>query len=84
MHSVDPPSQGAAVARMLALRKEGKVLREVAAILNTEGYRGPLGGRWHTTSVHRTLQRILHVRYVGQGSHVSLPLEPLTSLSTER
>ena len=45
------------VARILALRAEGRSLRAIVAVLDAEGHRTKAGGRWHATTVHRVLER---------------------------
>lgn len=37
--------------RLLALHQSGASLRSIAAALNSEGFRTPVGSRWHPTSV---------------------------------
>lgn len=49
--------EAATVARVLALRAEGRSLREVAAALDAEGRRTKTGARWHATTVARVLAR---------------------------
>jgi DNA invertase Pin-like site-specific DNA recombinase len=50
----------AAVARMRALRADGRSLREIAAQLDTEGIRPKRGGCWHAQTVARVLAREEH------------------------
>lgn len=44
--------------RLLAMRQDGKSIRQIAAELNSEGVPSPGGGRWHPTNLHRALQRL--------------------------
>lgn len=44
--------------RLLAMRGDGKSIRQIAAELNAEGVGSPGGGRWHPTNLHRALKRL--------------------------
>lgn len=44
--------------RLVAMRQDGKSIRQMVSELNEEGVPSPGGGRWHTTNLHRALQRL--------------------------
>jgi len=52
----EDPAETAAFARIRELDRSGKSLRQICAVLETEGYK-PRGSRWHPTTVSRALQR---------------------------
>ena len=55
---VEPePSERAALARMVDLRREGTSIRAIAERLNAEGI-AARGSRWHPTTVARALRRL--------------------------
>lgn len=54
---VPDEAEQAAVRRMTALQAEGKSLREIAAVLEAEGFRAKRGARWYPSAVARTLAR---------------------------
>jgi DNA invertase Pin-like site-specific DNA recombinase len=56
---VPEPAEQEALARMLALRAEGKSLRQIADALNGEGHQSKRGGVWHSASVGRVLNRLV-------------------------
>jgi DNA invertase Pin-like site-specific DNA recombinase len=45
------------VERIRQLHLEGKSLREIGKVLDAEGLRPKRGGRWHSTTINRALQR---------------------------
>lgn len=49
--------EAVAVARARELRAQGKSLREIAGVLETEGHHPKRGGRWHPTTLARTIAR---------------------------
>jgi DNA invertase Pin-like site-specific DNA recombinase len=53
------PDEGerAAVAKIVALRSEGRSLRAIAEVLDREGIVSKRGGRWHPQTVRRVLER---------------------------
>lgn len=52
---VPDAQEQAAVARIHALRAEGRSLREIAAALTAEGYTTKRGGRWASETVRKVL-----------------------------
>lgn len=54
---VPDPEEQHVVARMLSLKAEGKSLRQIADVLNSEGYQSKRGGVWHSATVGRVLNR---------------------------
>jgi DNA invertase Pin-like site-specific DNA recombinase len=55
---VPEPAEQATIARMVELRDAGASLRQIAATLDTEGYKPKRGPRWHPETVKRTLTRV--------------------------
>jgi len=55
---VDVADERETVARMVALRAEGKSLRAIAAALLTEGRRTKRAGRWAPETVRKALARV--------------------------
>jgi DNA invertase Pin-like site-specific DNA recombinase len=54
---VADPSEGAVVARAVALAAEGRSLRQVCSVLDAEGLPTKRGGRWHPYTVKLLLDR---------------------------
>ena len=54
---VPDPIEHPALVRMLDLHKSGGSLNAIIATLDAEGHRPKRGGRWHTSSVWRIIQR---------------------------
>ena len=54
---VPEPSEGAILARVQEMQSKGLSLVRIAALLNAEGQR-LRGGRWHVTTLARTLRRV--------------------------
>ncbi len=52
------PEHGA--ERLFALHRAGASLATVAAALNSEGFRTPVGARWHRTTVARTIAQVAY------------------------
>ena len=50
-------SEQAAIKRMTELRSSGASLRDIAAVLEAEGFGTKQGGRWHPATVRRALAR---------------------------
>jgi DNA invertase Pin-like site-specific DNA recombinase len=55
---VADPEETAAVARILELRDQGRSLREIAAVLTSEGYRPKRSKVWHPESLRRVVSRL--------------------------
>jgi len=54
---VEDAEEQAALRRMQQLREEGSSLREICAVLDTEGMRTKRGGVWHANTVKLALDR---------------------------
>jgi len=54
---VPDPAEQAAVALILGMHEQGASLREIIAALEEGGHRTKRGGRWHPSTVSRTLAR---------------------------
>jgi hypothetical protein len=52
------PEEEATVRRISELRREGRSLREIAAVLTSEGYKPKRSDRWHPESLRRIVARL--------------------------
>jgi DNA invertase Pin-like site-specific DNA recombinase len=50
------PGESEVIERMKAMRATGLAVDKVAAALNAKGHKARSGGKWHPTSVYRTLK----------------------------
>jgi DNA invertase Pin-like site-specific DNA recombinase len=55
---VEDPDEAAAVARIRELRAEGCSLREIAAVLTSEGFKPKRSAVWHPESLRRIVARL--------------------------
>jgi DNA invertase Pin-like site-specific DNA recombinase len=53
-------AEWATVARIVALRRSGLTLRDIAQQLTQEGHPTKRGGRWHASTVRAVTERLLH------------------------
>lgn len=55
---VDDPTEAAAVARIVELRRAGQSFRAITAALEAEGIATKRGGRWHPSTVRQIVTRV--------------------------